>query len=354
MTSINAIRFDFFSGAMVCDEQRHWNPERLKIFAADKIRPVVPLDIAGKYRTVAAYGNTGTSSIGDELRHTIGRNVASRFEEMTRVSGREPERFLTIEDIAALTFDTILALKHQHTDDHLLAKYGFNTRDFIRGKISAPPGQGDPIPLTNEHLLNQAHTEISFTPDKTGNHPVFGNAGILAGFDPQNGFQIYLFSMRQFFWEPVHIGFVAQGSGSDTANIVLSHFFNERCIGERTSAVDRVDGLIAILSGVTTAMLNNLGVGGYFNILLFDGRADHPELMLRQINDHRSRLGTELVMAHDASLVSYPLLRELIDGMFFENKGIDWAEERLWSSVASPLRLHRFLRGYPGCVNGKM
>ena len=82
MTTINALKINHNLGVMMCDEQRHWNPERMKIYAADKIRPVVPPEITERYRTAAAYGNTGTSSIGDELRLTIYREIESKVKEL--------------------------------------------------------------------------------------------------------------------------------------------------------------------------------------------------------------------------------------------------------------------------------
>jgi hypothetical protein len=77
MTSINALRFNEHEGAMTCDEQRGWNDENLRIQVADKIRAVVPDRMVEELGVVAAYGNTGTSSIGDELRLTI----RTRIEE---------------------------------------------------------------------------------------------------------------------------------------------------------------------------------------------------------------------------------------------------------------------------------
>jgi hypothetical protein len=119
MTSINAIRFNDYSGIMICDEQRHWNDDRMKIFGADKIRPVVPEEIIERYGIVAAYGNTGTSSIGDELRFKIREKILEVYKKQVELEGRPPEKFLTIPDIAELTFNLITEVKHDHINESL-------------------------------------------------------------------------------------------------------------------------------------------------------------------------------------------------------------------------------------------
>ena len=52
MTSINAIKFDDYSGACVCDEARCWNDEGMKIYTAEKMKPCVPGEISQRYGTV--------------------------------------------------------------------------------------------------------------------------------------------------------------------------------------------------------------------------------------------------------------------------------------------------------------
>jgi hypothetical protein len=119
MTSINALRIDRELGIMMCDEQRHWNPERLKIYAADKIRLIVPHEVTERYRLAAAYGNTGTSSIGDELRLTIYREIEKLYHARCEEEGRPPERFMTVEEIASFTFRIISRMKARHIDGEL-------------------------------------------------------------------------------------------------------------------------------------------------------------------------------------------------------------------------------------------
>ncbi len=344
MTSINAIRFDFHSGAMVCDEQRHWNNERMKIYAADKIRSIIPERIRERYGIAAAYGNTGTSSIGDELRMTIYREIEKEYDRRCIDAGTEPERFMTIEEIARFAWSIICRVKHTHVDEGLLKKFGFSAREFIASHYQR---QGRSYPISNDTVTREALDMIASHPSKPAQDAVFGNAGIVAGFDPETGFRIYSFSMSLGIFEPVESGYVALGSGGDTTNFVLPRLFNRTGVEGRMSGIDRVEGIHAVIDAVNMATEHNLGVGGYFNILLFDRAGRRPNGLYREINDHRSKLASETVRAHRAGFIPKSGCLEILDGLIFQDRDAVWAEEKLFASSSHALGMHRLLRGYP-------
>ncbi|MBN1357098.1 hypothetical protein JXA40_12620 [bacterium] len=344
MTSINAIRFDQWSGAMMCDEQRHWNPERIKLYAADKIRSVIPAYIRQRYSLAACYGNTGTSSIGDELRLTICRQIEREFRKRCMETEREPESFLTVADVSRIAWRVICEMKHRHTDDHLLQKYRFRTADLVRGYTLK---NGDRFDIKNSEIINDAMQSIARDPEKTKSGPVFGNAGILAGFDTIAGFQIYVFSMSEGFVEPNETGYAALGSGGDSTNFVMPRLFNQEGVRARTEGIDRVEGICTLIDAVNMASEHNLGVGGYFNMLLFDGRGAKDGERYREINDHRSKLASETVRADRAGFIPRSACREIVEGLLFLEKGVQWAEEILWESCNDAVSMHRLLRGYP-------
>ncbi len=344
MTSINAIRFDEFSGAMVCDEQRHWNDERLKIYAADKIKTVVPGYIRDRYGVAACYGNTGTSAIGDELRMTISREIESIFKKQVQELGHEPETFMNVGDIARLTFQVISRMKHTHVDDHLKHKYGFSTADYIHGRYTR---DGREYAIENDVIVREAGENVARDPGRMGSDAVFGNGGIIAGYDAIHGFQIYQFSMKEGVVEPIESGYVALGSGGDTTNFVLPGFFNTTGVIGRNAGIDPIDGLCAVMDAVNMASDHNLGVGGYFNIILFDRKADNADLRYREINDHRSRLISEIVRAKRTGFITPNECHRIVKGLLFEGQDADWAEKNLWDAVGDLRGLHRVLRGYP-------
>src|SRR4030043_993717 len=100
MTSINAMKFDDHSGVLICDEQRLWNQEQMSINSCDKIRSIIRSDIQKELGLVACYGNTGTSSIGDQFCETMKKRIAEDFDKEFKKSRKKPASFKTIEDMA--------------------------------------------------------------------------------------------------------------------------------------------------------------------------------------------------------------------------------------------------------------
>ncbi|MHC4780629.1 MAG: hypothetical protein ACYTFG_18825 [Planctomycetota bacterium] len=342
MTSINAIRFDEFSGAMCCDEQRHWNPERMKVFAVDKIRPVVSRELITRYRLAASYGNTGTSTVGEELRVRIREEVESNYREALETEGSPPETFLSMEDVARIAFSEQTALKHRHIDQQLKGRWGFTTSDLCRGYYMRDK---DRIEIGSSEVSEAAEVLATWKERKGDSRAVFGNGGIVAGYSPLDGFRIFQFSMAEGFWAPADALFLALGSGLDTANLVFSEFA-ENHVPEGSGGIDRVEGAITIISAVNHAAKNNLGVGGYYNIILIDGREKKAERIFREINDHRSKLASEIVYACDGGHLSWGGACELIEGLLFGKETFEKTLKAFHGGTKSAARLKRFLRGY--------
>jgi len=344
MTSINAIRFSGDTGAMVCDEQRHWNPERLKIYAADKIRSIVPERIREKYGLAAAYGNTGTSAIGDELRFTMHRRVEAEFNRRCREDGKEPESFLSIDEVAQLGWQTICAMKHKHVDEHLKQKYNLSTAEIIRGYRES---DGKKIKIGNRDVIKDCMESIARNPAILGSDAVFGNGGILTGFDRESGFRIYVFSMKEGLIEQSESGYAALGSGGDTTNFVIPRLFNRKGVAGRISGIDPAEGIASVLDAVNMATEHNLGVGGYFNIVLFDKAAKSPNGLYHEISDHRSKVVCESVQAQRAGFITHAACMDIVRQVIFEGKDAQWGEAGLWKATHDGAGLHRLLRGYP-------
>jgi hypothetical protein len=97
---------------------------------------------------------------------------------------------------------------------------------------------------------------------------------------------------------------------------------------------------------VNAASRNNLGVGGYFNILLFDGEATAPDDNLREINDHRSKIASEICLGLKSGFIQMESAREMIHELFFGSQDADKVQNMLWQNTKEPLTFHRFLRGF--------
>lgn len=345
MTTINAIRFDDYSGALVCDETRGWNEENLQLDTAYKIKPVVPKEIRDRYGIVAAYGNTGTSTIGDELKFSIEKRLRENYRKELEIHEKPPATFKTIEEIAGMTWDIITQMKHDHIDQHLLGRFGFSLADFCRGYYEKDSSR---IDIKDKDVIKQVHEVITWKSRGEESRSVFLNAGILAGFDPVEKFRIFHFSMIAQFFEPLETIFVADGSGVDSVNLAMSDFTSRLGGGERRDPIDRVEGLFQLIHGVNNATRVNLGCGGYYNIIYINGRENDHQARLKEISDHRSKLASEIVHTFSSGNLREGKAFELLDALIYQDEGFENVEERFWSTVGDPRRVFRFLRGFKG------
>jgi len=335
MTTINAIRFNKYAGALICDECRGWNEEDLKIYTADKIKSVTTREVIDHYGTVAFYGNTGTSAIGDELKFNIKRKVNKFFEE-------NKDQPLTISMIADMAFKTILEMKHAHVDQNLYGMYGLKTEDFLRGYILK---DGKEIALNNDEILKDVFEKITFKEKGTKNRAVFLNGGIIAGFDEKEGFKLYTYCIYTGMWEPVSAIFIADGSGCDLVNLSMASYASVRTVPERRGDIDKIEGIIALISAVNGASKYNLGVAGYNNIILIDGNKPRKNRYI-EINDHRSKLASEIVDAINNDFLTYAKGAELVDKLLFKQASFYDINEQFVKSLKPRKEALKSLRGY--------
>jgi rRNA-processing protein FCF1 len=218
MTSINALRFNDYSGIMICDEQRSWNPEDMKIFVSDKIKPIIPQEIIDEMGLVAAYGNTGTSTIGDEIKFTISRKLHEEYKNLKEKNdGKIPEKFKTMEDMSELVYGIITGMKHNHISQQMKGLYGFDSNDYMAGSYEK---NGKKIELKDKEILEDCQKFMTWKGSIPDTKSVFMNAGILAGYDDSTGFRIFHFSIWKMFKEEVDIAYAAGGSGSDMKHFI--------------------------------------------------------------------------------------------------------------------------------------
>ena len=343
MTSINAIRFDEYSGMTVCDEERGWNEEGMKIHCSEKIKPIIDPIVQKESGLVAAYGNTGTSSIGDELKFNIRKRITEKYRAKKEELKKIPRPFMTIEEIAHLTYDTIVDMKRKHIDEQLLGRYNFTANDFIQGFYVK---DGQRYDISQKEIIDDVEECLTWGKRGADVRSVFLNAGVIAGFEPSAGFRIFHVSMIDYTCEPVQAFFLAEGSGLDQCNLVLGEYASGKTLPERQGAIDRAEAAHAIISAVNQASMHNLGVSGYLSIILFDGRAESHAERMTEINDDRGKLASEIVWAHRWEQLSFDNSCRLLDRLLFEGGAFKEVHELLMKKARSPKKLRRLLRGY--------
>lgn len=343
MTTINAIRFDEFSGAMVCDEQRGWNPENMIINSADKMKSVIPADIMKETGVSAVYGNTGTSSIGDELKFNILKRVVSEYSLRKKQINFNPADFTDMDELAQWAFQAQTELKRGHINQTIEGRYGYSVNDFCRGTYTR---DGKTIDITDKAAIDDIHSAITWK-GRTGEMTsVFLNAGIIAGYDPKKGFRIYTLSMIEFGYWPVQEIFLTDGSGRDMASLKMTEFSNRKTMPERRGAINQLEGVFEMINAVNTACTHDIGCEGYLNIMIIDGKKPAKDRLI-QINDDRSKLATEIVRCHDARFLDKFKAMEMVEALVFGGAGWEDIDSQFWKESKNPDEMFAFLRNYP-------
>lgn len=343
MTSINAIRFDKYSGALVCDEQRGWNPENMIINAADKIKSVVPDDVVESTGMVACYGNTGTSTIGDELKFNIRKRVRQEYDKLLKKTGEPPTELATMEELAKWAYEAQTELKRGHINQTIEGRYGFGVNDFCRGYYK---NNGKQIDIKDPETISAIHDSITWKGRSGEMTSVFLNAGIIAGYEPRKGFQIYTLSMIEFgYWQVQEI-FLTDGSGRDMASVHMTEFSNRKTMPERRGAIHPVEGIFEMVHAVNIATRNNIGCEGYLNIMLIDGRKPHAERLI-QINDDRAKLVSEIVRCYEGRYLDKLKAMEMVEALLWGGATWETVDRELWKVSKHPDSMFEFLRNYP-------
>lgn len=341
MTAINALRFDDKSGLLVCDEQRTWNEEELKVDSCDKIRPITEPEVVTGAGLAACYGNTGTSSLGDEWAVNMTKTIRQKYGIWHQSKKEEP--FLSMEQVAYLAFDEQMKLKHDHIDQQLKGKFGFTANEFIAGAYEK---DGQRIEIKDKKIIDKIPEYLTWAGRSKEVTGVFLNAGIIAGYSPVDGFRIYLLSLIDPTCEPVSEIFLAEGSGLDICDHLYTDFANARSIPESRGNIDRCIGTLRMLEGLNYAVDLCAGVGGYIKVIYINGHEQELSKRVKEISDHRSKLATEITAAFTRRYIDEKTAVSLIDAILYQDEPFEKVNKGLMQAVPDAQEFTRFLRGY--------
>jgi hypothetical protein len=342
MTVINAIKFNNHSGAMCCDEQTTIGDVR-KMMSSDKIQMIVPDEIKDKLKLEAAYGGTGTTAIGDEIRRSIKLRLQNEYENLLAKSKENIDHFKTIDEIAQIGFEEMMKVKHRHIDDIVKGYFNFNTVEYTQGFYLNM--DGEKIDLNQNEVKDRVYRLMNWQ-DSEDVNSIFLNAAIVCGFDYMDEFKIFKLSMkREMNCEPAPSIFETVGSGSDTSQIIFSDYTGRKTLDERRFNIDKVEGMIQLIRATNAAAKFNMGVGGYFNIIIFNAKEEENRLF--EIYDSRAKLASEIVYAYQAGFLSDDKVYELIKELIFKSDKTFEELNTLFLKYSKSLhKMSKFLRGY--------
>lgn len=318
MTTINAMRFDEYSGMLVCDEARSWNDESGRLLTAEKIRLVTAPEVMEGTGVVALMGKTGTSTLGNEYLETTKDRITAEYRKAAGKSGEPLASFMTVREIAHDLYANLAEVKRKHVDQTLKARYGFTTNDFIAGFYESE--KGEKVEITDKAIIDKVHKIITWEGMAAESRSIFLNAQIVAGYDPKEGFRIFRSSLIAPHCEPVHEIFTCDGSGVDSTDFVFSDFANTRTTAERRGKIDRVEGLAVLLEALNYANRNSAGCSGYLKIHYVNGREKNPLDRHREMHDGRCKLAQELVLGGTEGFLPWKKVYELLEGLIYGDR----------------------------------
>lgn len=344
MTVVNALIFDKHSGAMCCDEQTSIGEVR-KMLSSDKIQKIVPSAVREKAKLEAVYGGTGTTAIGDEIRRGIKLRIKKKFDLTNSKSLENNGDFISMDEIFQIAYEEMMKVKHRHINDIISGYFNFETSDYIQGFYK---NSGDEKIEINQKELKEKVYDLMNWRNASEVDSIFLNAAIVAGFDGKGEFKICKLSMKtEMLLQMAGSIFETVGSGSDSAQIIFSDYASSKTLDERRNHIDRVEGMIQLLRATNGAAKYNMGVGGYFNVVLFDSSEDDPSKRFVEVMDSKAKLASEVVFAYYHDFLKYENTYELIYELIFKRqKSFEELNNLFLAMSADKLRMQRFLRGY--------
>ncbi|MCE1247596.1 MAG: hypothetical protein LWY06_13210 [Firmicutes bacterium] len=340
MTVVNAMKFDFYRGALVCDEQTTFGDNRYA-YLSDKIKPLIPPEVMHETGMTAAYGGSGTQSVAAEVVKKTHQEFMDVYADM-KYSAQKRFPFRTIEEVAHFAMKKLLEVKHQHLNDKLYSSFHFNLDDFNQGYYEI---DGERIEIKQQNIVDKATDYITWKDYNPEVDAIFKNSAIVAGFDPTSGFEIYTLSLMDnecfFCGGP----YESIGSGSDIATISLNDFINTKVLSARRTKIDPLEGVIELIRSTNACARRNYGVGGYFNIVIIDGTKKGQDTY-KEIMDHSARLASEIVFACDFHMINMDDGFKLIDDLIFQDKSFEEVEDEFCAKSVDLKKMNLLLRGY--------
>ncbi|MBI4872251.1 MAG: hypothetical protein HY814_11870 [Candidatus Riflebacteria bacterium] len=341
MTSINAIRFNRYQGAMVADETISAGGG-LTYHTSDKVQSCIPTVVRDAYGIVGGMGTTGSCSVGESLKQGLHDWVLSAYRTEVEKAGQRPARFMDLDQIAAGLFDLIVRQKHQWISEHLRAEFGFDVAEFVAGSYER---NGRKEEIKDRDVIRRITDWMSWKNMEPEVEGIFLNAALFAGYDDACGFQIYHLDLRDGYWHRVQNCYFAEGSGRQSVDPSMYNFVERLRIDERRGDIEPVEGLVAMLAALNSASEHEVGVGGYPTVMLFDGREPIARRQ-REIMDNRSWLATRVVKAFTTGYLERVPAFDLLEGLFYRDEDFETAYGRFWAAARQPELLGRLLRGY--------
>ena len=300
MTLVLGMRFSPKSGILIVDEQTSTPMRKTEI--ADKIYEDGERPLPGFI--------TGGSGSSDVIYRTV-LEYSQRPESGPRAFNEAARR-----------------VKHEVVDDHFRLRYGVGVGAFYTGLL---PGTDQPVSRSlmerMERFFDSNGAEIS---DFLQNGFVILEPSDMSLSIAGTGVPSVL---------PIPRPYVAIGSGSDSAEISMSQFY-DRISRERRFALGFTEGMRGAIKAADEASKRNMGVGGVPSMAIIkDGAFYRP-------SQRNSRLAVEIVRSDNEGLISDGFVDEALEEIVEDPGSFAKVNHSFIRAAKDTERLALFLRGY--------
>lgn len=341
MALVNLLKFDDYSGAMICDEE-YWLLRQRRSYFSDYIYSLIPEEIANQLHLEVIYGGVGTPSLTYEVVEKTKVCIKEKFDKL--VEENKGGLFsITVEEVAKIVLEVIRKAFRKRADSKLKFLYGFDTDSLNRGFYEIDGVKYD----IKQDAIKENALKIAVGGEKGSSLQFFfEHQGIILGFDKNKGLTSYSFKHEDFVLYPTAGPIETIGQGKDVAQVILADYLNRKNLEARRKGFNHIEGMIELIKSAYFASIHNHEVGGYFHILYLNGKGKTQKERIKEILDERAKLAEEVVIAFINDELTFEDTYYFIDELIFKEGCIDEIERKFLNQAKNLDRLGWILRGY--------
>lgn len=341
MGLVNSLKFDYYSGAVITDEE-YFIGGRRRVLTADNLQFLLTDEMSDELGLEVIYGGAGNIAVTNQIIGDI-KSELLRSYQYYKKSGSTGKIFRTVEDVARLTLRIFQNYSRNYVNRKLNGLLGISIDDFNRGHFLK---DGKKIEITEEKVISKAMDMILLKPDYMKD--ISEIEGLIIGTDSQYGFNTF-----DFYGGMTHLYvstsmYDSIGSGSTTTSLAFSDLINSLTLDERRNGVDKIFGMAELIRITNQTAVKNSEIGGYYDIIYLNGKQKDHAVRCIEIKGELSQFIKEAVTAFGYKFISKELCYALIDNYIFNQKKFDpvEADSALFGNASDPGKLELVLRGY--------
>lgn len=336
MATINMLRFNDHSGAIMSDEES-WHLRMRRTYFGDNIHLLLPESTADGNGVELIYGGVGRPSFDFEVVQRCSR-------EFEALSGSEPgsTELKSVGGMASKVLEIRRLLMRRRIDDRLKFLYGFDSDELNKGSFSR---DGVTYEIKQEEVRSSALKTATFKDNNPQVRNIYRNHAVVMGYDKEDGLTAYCLKGEDSVLSFVSGGYECLGSGKYASGMSFARYLNNKTLAQRREGFDKVEGIVELITASLDAQ-KFARVGGVFSIVYLNGSGATRKERITELDSIASRLACETVTLYRAGFLSREDTYRFIDDLVFGALEPESLEDDILGKVTDPKTVRLFLRGY--------